>query len=409
MPTLPNLKDYVRLLINKNWMALRDLSDAFRQIGLASADVGYLGYSLFGLHFIDRKQPYGIASAAANCQSFAQIIIWIMNNRKLPLHLCQSILVHIDDFLLAANTEKDAIQMQTTFDTLCNELNVAISHDKDVNATQIATLYGFVFDLKHKTVGIPREKLTALKTFIGYAIKYRLITGRALETLSGRIMHWSQLYKPAKSLCWNMVAYIHKNLRVNKHYRTLIFELPDCIINDLKFWLRYVDQIKAVPMESIINEPSIEIIGSSDACDLGAGFCIGEWWSHYKFKDKHLPLQIDEKEAHAVVMLLYNLRKKLTGKKVILYIDNSVIYWAMVKHWAGERIMPCIYEICSLMMEYKILVWFEWIPTECNKLADTLSRDEIKEFWRWVNLHQLRVKPKPERLHYIKDYIFMNM
>ena len=47
MPTLPNLKDYVRLLIDSKWMALRDLSDAFRQIGLASADIGYL------VHHID--------------------------------------------------------------------------------------------------------------------------------------------------------------------------------------------------------------------------------------------------------------------------------------------------------------------------------------------------------------------
>lgn len=30
MPTLPNLKDYVKLLIDSDWMALRDLSDAFR-------------------------------------------------------------------------------------------------------------------------------------------------------------------------------------------------------------------------------------------------------------------------------------------------------------------------------------------------------------------------------------------
>ena len=37
MPTLPNLKDYVRLLIGCNWMSLRDLSDAFRQFAAAEA------------------------------------------------------------------------------------------------------------------------------------------------------------------------------------------------------------------------------------------------------------------------------------------------------------------------------------------------------------------------------------
>ena len=53
MPTLPNLKDYIRLLSKANYMALRDLKDAFRQIPLAKRNIGYLGYSLFGLKMID--------------------------------------------------------------------------------------------------------------------------------------------------------------------------------------------------------------------------------------------------------------------------------------------------------------------------------------------------------------------
>ena len=409
MPTLPNLKDYVRLLINKNWMSLRDLSDAFRQIGLAKEDVGYLGYCLFGLYFIDRKQPYGIASAAANCQSFAQIIIWIMNNKKLPKHIRKNILVHIDDFVLATKTKADAILMKKLFDALCKELNIAISHDKDVDVTQKAILYGFEFDLKRKTVGIPQSKLTNLIRFIKLVIKYKFITGRALETLSGKIMHWSQLYKPAKSLCYNMVSFIHKTLRKHKHYRTLIFRLPDCVINDLKFWLKYVNLIKDVPMYSIIKEPSIEMIGSSDACNTGGGFVVKDIWAFYVFKEQHLNLQIDEKEAHAVIMLLHNLRRELTGRKLILYVDNSVLFYAMSRHWAGERMMPCIYEICLLMMKYRISVWFEWIPTECNKLADTLSRTNTQEFWEWVKFHNLEMRPNPKTLYYVNEYNFTNM
>lgn len=409
MPTLPNLKDYVKLLINSKWMALRDLSDAFRQIGLASADVGYIGYTLFGLHFIDKKQPYGIASAAANCQSFAQIIIWIMNNKLLPSHLCRRILVHIDDFVLAANSKKEVSLMENKFDNLCMETNVKISHEKDVTATQKAVLYGFLFDLKKQTVGIPDDKWKRLRDFIQSTIKIGIITGRALEKLCGQIMHWSQLYKPAKSLCYNMIAYLHRHIRIQKHYRTLCWLLPDCVIKDLKFWLKYTDLVKEVPMESIIREPTIQVVGSSDACDFGGGFCIQKFWSYYTFHEKHRHLQIDEKEAHAVIMLLYNLRKELTGKKLILYIDNSVLYWAMVRHWAGERMMPSIYEICATMMEYKICVWFEWIPTDCNVLADTLSRHDELAFWEWINLFNIEVNPEPLKLDYISDYVFESM
>ena len=406
MPTLPNLKDYIHLLIDCEWMALRDLSDAFRQIGLHSADVGYLGYSLFGLYFIDRKQPYGIASAAANCQSFAQIIIWIMNNKILPYHICRNILVHIDDFVLAAKSKRDVEIMQTKFDKLCDKLNVKISHGKDIDATQKATLYGFTFDLKMQTVGIPEEKLVALKDFIRITINIEIITGRALEQLCGKIMHWSQLYKPAKSLCYNMIAFIHKYVRIYKHYRLMCWKLPPCVIQDLKFWLRYVDLIKEVPMRSVITQPSINIIGSSDACDTGAGFCIGNYWSHYKFLPIHKNLHIDEKEAHAVIMLLYNLKEQLTGKKLILYVDNAVLYWAMVRHWAGERMMPCVYEICAIMMKYHITVWFEWIPTDCNLLADTLSRNEINAFKMWAKLHKIQINPNPIELKYVRRYVF---
>ena len=409
MPTLPNLKDYIKLLINSKWMALRDLSDAFRQIGLASADVGYIGYSLFGLHFIDRKQPYGIASAAANCQSFAQIIIWIMNNKLLPCYLCKKILVHIDDFVLAANTKEDVLFMESKFDGLCKEVNVKISHEKDVTATKKAVIYGFLFDLENQTVGIPEDKLIALRKFIQCTIDIGIITGRALEKLCGKIMHWSQLYKPAKSLCYNMITHLHKHIRIQKHYRTLCWILPDCIIKDLKFWLKYIELIREVPMKSIIREPSIQVIGSSDACDEGAGFCIQKHWSHYLFSEKHRKLQIDEKEAHAVIMLLYNLREELTGKKLILFVDNAVLYWAMVRHWAGERMMPCIYEICHMMMEYNICVWFEWIPTDYNVLADTLSRQDVASFWEWIRLFHININPTPLQLDYVNDYVFNDM
>ena len=409
MPTLPNLKDYVKLLIGCNWMTLRDLSDAFRQIGLSNADVGYIGYSLFGLYFIDRKQPYGIASAAANCQSFAQIIIWIMNNKLLPIHLCKNILVHIDDFCMAAPEKQEVLAMQRKFDDLCDELYVKISHEKDVDCAQIATVYGFKFNLINKTVGIPDDKLENLKHFISITIQIGVITGRALEKLCGKIMHWSQLYKPAKSLCYNMVFYIHSHIRLHKNYRTLCFKLPQCVIRDLVFWKKYIPLIKEVPMSTIIREPSVTLYGSSDACDEGAGFVISNLWSFYKFSKSHRDRwHIDQKEAHAVIMLLHNYRRFLTGKKIILFIDNSVLYYAMIRHWAGERMMPCIYEICHLMMEYKINIWFEYIPSDCNKMADSLSRYQFDVFWKWVKIHNITVKPKPVKVEYISKFKFMS-
>ena len=407
MPTLPNLKDYVRTLFPCDWMSLRDLSDAFRQIGLAQADDGYLGYSLFGLYFIDKKQPYGIASAAANCQSFAQIIISILN-KKLHKKLRNKILVHIDDFCLAAKTKEQAQNLKDKFDALCGELNVLISHEKNIDVVQRAVLYGFVFDLKNKTVGIPEDKQTQLKILIQNTLLTKVITGRALETLCGKIMHWSQLYRPAKALCYNMISYLHKLLRQKKDYKRLCFKVPKCIIQDLKFWIKYLDLIKEVDMKYILNQPTMLTIGTSDACDDGAGFCIDRHWGYYKFPKHHKKWHINQKEAHAVIMMIHNLKHYLTGKRLILMVDNTPLFYSMAKHWGSEALMPFVYEICILMMKYKIQIWFEWIPTKDNVLADSLSRYDFNTFWKWTKIHNMTFFNKPTPLEYYNTFTFLS-
>ena len=72
----------------------------------------------------------------------------------------------------------------------------------------------------------------------------------------------------------------------------------------------------------------------------------------------------------------------MNGKKFTLMVDSSALYHAMRRHWAGKRMMPSIFETCFVMMEYKIQVWFEWIPSACNKLADSLSRSDVTTFWK---------------------------
>ena len=65
------------------------------------------------------------------------------------------------------------------------------------------------------------------------------------------------------------------------------FKLTKLIINDLKFWLAFSKMIRTVQMEDIIKTPSIELIGASDASDVGGGFVIGNEWSYYRFNFRH--------------------------------------------------------------------------------------------------------------------------
>ncbi|MCP4985538.1 MAG: hypothetical protein GY928_05525 [Colwellia sp.] len=164
IPTLPNIRKYVKLLIQYEYVSLRDLKDAFRQLGLAEQDRNYIQYVLFGLRFRDNMQAYGVASAAANCQHFSNILIWIYENVQLSHNQRGRILVHIDDFLMAAKTERDCKDMTLKFDQMCADLNVKISHEKDENWVQNGVVHGFGFDLSTspKITFIPDHKFVEL-------------------------------------------------------------------------------------------------------------------------------------------------------------------------------------------------------------------------------------------------------
>ncbi len=409
MPFIPNLKKYAKLLLNKNYFALRDLADFFRQISLAPNDCNYIGYALFNMYFRDRRQPYGVASAPANCQYFADLLIWILNNHKLPLHLKNSILVHIDDFVLAANTKSDCKTLEKIFDDLLNELNVVISIKKSIHCCTKSIIYGIEWDLDKKTAAIPIDKFNELLKGIDIAIKYRVVSGAFLNKLVGKMMNYSQLNSYAKALCFNLMGYIYDNFRTEILSKTDFIVLPLSIINDLKFWRYYAINIQSVPISYILNIPSIDIYGSSDASNDGAGFLVGPYWAKYTFSDAHKSWHINQKEAHVILTLISSLKHTLTGHKVCLYIDNEPIYHAMVRKWSNKpSIMMFIYEICILMIEYKIFIHASWICSAFNSFADALSRNNMKRFWDDVDCYDLDIHSNPIQTQYFNDFKFMD-
>ena len=67
-----------------------------------------------------------------------------------------------------------------------------------------------------------------------------------------------------------------------------------------------------------------------------------------------------------------------------------------------------IYEICLLMIKYKILIYVEWISSQINFLADNLSRKAINEFKSNCKALNIAIKPKMNNFIYFQDFKFMN-
>ncbi len=183
--------------------------------------------------------------------------------------------------------------------------------------------------------------------------------------------------------------------------------LPISVINDLRFWLKWIDNIKIVSMYTILNNPSINVFAATDACEEGAGYVIDSLFAKYKFNKNDLNLSINQKEAHCVLTLIESHKHFLTGKALKLYIDNTSCYYSMVRKWSTSyNMMIFVFELCLLMIKYKIYVHFVWLPSAFNFLPDRLSRFKMIEFHELCNTFNLKLaETKPD---YFGRYQFAN-
>ncbi len=301
--------------------------------------------------------------------------------------------------------------MSDRFETMCAELNVQISHEKTQKNIYKGTVHGFAFNMKTKMAWIPQQKFDELINGLRLVIKYRYATGAVLESLCGKLMHWAQFRKPAKVLCYRLMNHIFEHIRSNKRLKYKVFFVSELVIRDFRFWIRYSYFFRKVTMDSIINQPSITITGSTDACNTGGGFNVGKMFGYYEFRNtsnkngiNHRTMHINIQEAHAVIMLLYNFRRELSGKQLLLYIDNTSVLFSLFKHWSGSpELMAFIQEAVLLMCSYNIGLRVEFIPTAMNGLADSLSRGELDEFHYLVKQFELDMDQNPTPLVYYSD------
>ncbi len=389
---LPGFRDYVWRLYQHTHVSLRDLKDAFRQLLLCLSDRQYVQYCLFGLRFRDLRVAYGEAAAAACCQEFSELIIWMCEN-DVPAFKdkLERLSVHVDDFMIAGDAN-DIHKLTNAFDLLLKDLGVKDSEKKRETAIQRGIVHGFGFklDTPVKTVLIPKLKVIDLLKGTCLILIHHYATDEALESLSGKIMHWTMMDKRAKSLCNRGMRRLHFYIRKQpKHRKKYTIRYVDLVWRkQFALFLRFFIHIREVSMESILFTPFTTLTASTDACDTGGGFMLANQWYSYSFSEevncmgrKHSTMHINLKEAHAILQLLHHCRHQLTGRRLWLLCDSKVCVHSIFKAWSGSfDLMDFVQEISMVAMTYCIDMFIQFIPTYLNTLSDLLSRGKIDAF-----------------------------
>ena len=86
-------------------------------------------------------------------------------------------------------------------------------------------------------------------------------------------------------------------------------------------------------------------------------------------------------ELATVLFLLEASGSHFDGKSITLYCDNDVSVEMLTSAKSRTAKMSALLEqIDSLVSKHNINIYFEWIDTIQNKLADCLSRDSFETF-----------------------------
>ena len=412
---LPSFYMYLVLFMVSLWISLRDLKDAFRQLLVCVKDIGVIQYSLFGLTFVDLRQAYGVASASNRCQFFSQTLRWIVANNTVALSsetaetLIKLILAYIDDFTIGGRDLNECRALTGGFDKVAGNLDVDVSEQKNVDCVQVGVTNGIGFRLVEKTIFIPMLKACDIIIGILGVLLCHWIYGDAYECLIGRVLCWARFDRRAKIFC----NYALKNLQIELRSlspvikKRRVFYVPIRIRKSFALYLRFFVRMREVPISTLLCQPSISIIGTSDASDIGGGWMLGDWFSAYTFNEQpnssgviHDEMDISLREAHAVLMLLWSRRHVLTGRVLHLFVDNTSVEWGIRKCWArAPALVDWIEEITALSMLIRCEVVVSYIPSFLNLSADMLSRgragrkefDEMAIAFGWNELEEIKI------------------
>lgn len=405
IPTMPKLRDYAQLMVNKRWLAMRDLKDAFRQLALHRDEWRYCGYSLFGYWYVDRAVAYGVSSAAAACQRFSELVARIFTtvsirpraNCRDVSHCIANILAYIDDFVLAAVEPLDLRELERRFDILLRHLGVEQSHHKRTRIAAQGIAYGWHWNLRTQRVSIPKEKLEDMKRHVLFAVYHRALNVRMLKSINGRIMHYSQISGLAKACLWHSTQIVCRLLDDKRYADDDIIYVPISIVRQWCFWYLLLPHISSAPIESLLRNPSPYVYGSSDASSTGAGYVVGPYWAHYLFPDdvQHT-WHINHKEMHALLTMVRNIGRTYSGRLIHMYVDSQSVVGAFARRWSSSsHQMSLLWELLLTMHQYRLMLYLEWVPSYMNTAADHLSRQCLDEFHAYIKLYQWTIRPTP--------------
>ena len=245
---------------------------------------------------------------------------------------------------------------------------------------------------------LPPEKVHKTVRALNVAIEDELdwVSEDHIDHLYGLLQHCSSvLVKGNFHLPFSTTAY--KQAKIHKYAM-----MHDAWKSELVWWRTLLTAWNCVafilPMYMVIPKTWGLLSPFTDACRSlqkltgGAGAVFGHRFQFFKFTEEEITwLTIMDLEALTLILWLHTLcmvcPKLISGKHFLSWCDNDNVVKAVQANKSNRPTLAFTIEILhDLQCRFSFDLELQWVDTKSNRLADALSRNEIREFMNEMSI-----------------------
>jgi hypothetical protein len=431
--------DMIRKLREKGesvYMAKADVEDAFTNIPVRDDEMHLMAFSceidfddpavelpvgverLVGKHrmvFVNSRFPFGLRSAPAVFETIAQTVRQIarfMFNVNLSVG-------YLDDVLILQTSKARCEDDLAIYIAVLRMIGLAPQLTKcSTEAVTKLDFLGIDIDTIKQEVSMPELRIQRMKEILEeWAVKTSC-TRVELESLIGTMQHMTKgvpagrmFLRRAIDLLWDKgprrgrdceeeeggipfgmdadgeeYAVVGGAAAVPPRHRHpgRVYALTSEFHLDIQWWRENMEKFnhRGFPFLTDCPPENMEFELATDASDIGFGGRFGNEWFAYEWAHGEAErYSIAYRELFAVVVAVCTWGHLFKGKIIHFWNDNTNTILAAKKATTRDpQMMHLLRALHSLCVDFQMHVWFDYINTKDNSIADALSRLDFKRF-----------------------------
>lgn len=376
-----------------------DISAAYRITPVRPDQQNALCIYWRGKVYVDRALPFGLSSSAGVFGAIADMLVAISNASGFG-----PIKKWVDDFFVIRLP--DQTWTESDFTNLTASMGVPWKAKKQRNLAPVQRYIGFDWDLRKRSVALPKDKLKAVRALVA---EWRTVgakfSARDAARLHGKLVHISTIFPLIRPFLPSATHFARnfQSARASLH--------PTPALQADLSWVDYL--LHRLPNEVPLARASPLDMGwwGDASTSFGIGIVVDEFWAVWKWapgfkvgpKQSHnigwaeaVAVELGLRTASAVGLLAV---RDVHASNILVRSDNEGVVTVVNKGRSRSRttneVLKHLYSLCA---DSRISLTAEYVPSRFN-VTDALSRGDIVAFLKGFPKARTRFQiPVPDHL-----------